>query len=100
MEGIVEHPVKKLQCCLNTPQGERRDVEPQAILGPGSRALGIRAIAIAERDGPDRGINEIKAIVDVDRLNSYPFTGPRLESSSFALGGANQRRSIFESPFL
>jgi len=32
-----------------------------------------RAIAIAQRDGPDRGIKEIQAITDRDRLNSYPF---------------------------
>ena len=32
-----------------------------------------RAIAVAERDGPDRGIEEIRAIPDVDRLASYPF---------------------------
>jgi RNA polymerase sigma-70 factor (ECF subfamily) len=32
-----------------------------------------RAIAIAQRDGPDRGIEEIQAITDRDRLKSYPF---------------------------
>ena len=32
-----------------------------------------RAIAIAQRDGPDRGIEEIRAITDADRLTSYPF---------------------------
>ena len=32
-----------------------------------------RAIAIAQRDGPDRGIEEIRAIRDADRLASYPF---------------------------
>jgi RNA polymerase sigma-70 factor (ECF subfamily) len=32
-----------------------------------------RAIAIAQCDGPDRGIEEIHAIAYRDRLNSYPF---------------------------
>jgi predicted RNA polymerase sigma factor len=32
-----------------------------------------RAIAIAQRDGPDRGIEEIRTIPGVDRLASYPF---------------------------
>ena len=32
-----------------------------------------RAIAIAERDGPDRGLEEIQAIPGRDRLKSYPF---------------------------
>jgi predicted RNA polymerase sigma factor len=35
-------------------------------------ALG-RAVAIAERDGPDRGLEEIRAMVDGDRLAAYPF---------------------------
>ena len=32
-----------------------------------------RAIAIAELDGPEQGLQEIRAIHDVDRLSSYPF---------------------------
>jgi RNA polymerase sigma-70 factor (ECF subfamily) len=32
-----------------------------------------RAIAIAQRDGPQRGIEEIRAIANSDRLSAYPF---------------------------
>jgi RNA polymerase sigma factor (sigma-70 family) len=32
-----------------------------------------RAIAVAQRDGPDRGLEEIQSITHRDRLNSYPF---------------------------
>jgi RNA polymerase sigma factor (sigma-70 family) len=32
-----------------------------------------RAIAIAQRDGPQRGLEEIRAIANLDRLASYPF---------------------------
>ena len=32
-----------------------------------------RAIAIAQRDGPERGLEEIAAIADRDRLGRYPF---------------------------
>jgi len=32
-----------------------------------------RAIAIAQRDGPQRGIEEIRAIANSDRLAAYPF---------------------------
>jgi len=32
-----------------------------------------RAIAIGQHDGPERGLEEIHAIRDSDRLNSYPF---------------------------
>src|SRR5262249_55414110 len=32
-----------------------------------------RAIAVAERDGPERGLEEMRAIADRDRLAAYPF---------------------------
>jgi len=32
-----------------------------------------RAIAIAQRDGPERGLQEIRAIHDLHRLSTYPF---------------------------
>ena len=32
-----------------------------------------RAIAIAHREGPERGLEEIRAIANVERLSSYPF---------------------------
>ena len=32
-----------------------------------------RAIAVAQRDGPERGIEAIAAIDDLERLDSYPF---------------------------
>lgn len=32
-----------------------------------------RAIAVAQRDGPDRGLEAIRVIVGHDRLVSYPF---------------------------
>jgi RNA polymerase sigma factor (sigma-70 family) len=44
-----------------------------------------RAIAIAQRDGPDRGIEEIGRIEDRERLSSYPFL-------SAALGELERRR--------
>jgi RNA polymerase sigma factor (sigma-70 family) len=44
-----------------------------------------RAIAIAQRDGPERGLEEIGAIADRDRLAGYPFY-------SAALGELELRR--------
>jgi RNA polymerase sigma factor (sigma-70 family) len=32
-----------------------------------------RAIAIGQRDGPDRGLDALYAIIDSDRLSGYPF---------------------------
>jgi RNA polymerase sigma-70 factor (ECF subfamily) len=44
-----------------------------------------RAIAIAQRDGPDHGIAEIESIPDLERLDRYPFYPA-------ALGELEQRR--------
>ena len=32
-----------------------------------------RAIAVAQHEGPERGLEEIRAIADVERLGKYPF---------------------------
>jgi predicted RNA polymerase sigma factor len=32
-----------------------------------------RAIAVAQHEGPKRGLEEIRAIADSDRLSAYPF---------------------------
>ena len=44
-----------------------------------------RAVAIAQRDGPDAGLVAIRAIPDADRLRNYPFYRPPSESSSCAV---------------
>ena len=44
-----------------------------ATIHPSPIVVLNRAIAIAQRDGPDRGIEEIGAITDADRLKSYPL---------------------------
>ncbi len=49
-----------------------------------------RAIAIAQRDGPERGLEEIDSIADADRLRSYPFYAA-------ALGELELRRGHYDS---
>jgi RNA polymerase sigma-70 factor (ECF subfamily) len=44
-----------------------------------------RAIAIAQNEGPERGLEEIRAIADQDRLSDYPFYAA-------ALGELEKRR--------
>jgi RNA polymerase sigma-70 factor (ECF subfamily) len=48
-----------------------------------------RAIAVAQRDGPERGLQEIAAITDRDRLASYPFYHAALGEFEFR-GGRHQ----------
>jgi RNA polymerase sigma factor (sigma-70 family) len=45
-----------------------------------------RAIAIAERDGPQRGVEEVRAIADADRLARYPFFHAALGEFEFRSG--------------
>jgi RNA polymerase sigma-70 factor (ECF subfamily) len=49
-----------------------------------------RSIAVAQRDGPERGLDEIHAIADRDRLLSYPFYWA-------ALGELEFRRQRYDS---
>ena len=44
-----------------------------ALIRPSPVVALNRAIAIGPRDGPDKGIEEIRAILDADRLAAYPF---------------------------
>ncbi len=45
-----------------------------------------RAIAIAQRDGPHRGLEEIRAIAHSDRLGTYPFYHAALGEFEFRSG--------------
>jgi RNA polymerase sigma-70 factor (ECF subfamily) len=55
-----------------------------------------RAIAIAQRDGPERGIEAIQAIPDSDRLAAYPFYPAALGQLEFRRGNDAQAREYFE----
>jgi RNA polymerase sigma-70 factor (ECF subfamily) len=45
-----------------------------------------RAIAIAQNEGPERGLEEIRAIDDQDRLSAYPFFAATLGELEFRRG--------------
>jgi RNA polymerase sigma-70 factor (ECF subfamily) len=55
-----------------------------------------RAIAIAQRDGPERGIAEIQAIPDPDRLSAYPFYPAALGELEFRCGNQARAQEHFE----
>jgi RNA polymerase sigma-70 factor (ECF subfamily) len=56
-----------------------------------------RAIAIAERDGPQRGIEEILAIEDASRLARYPFYHAALGEFEFRQGKFEPAGRHFQS---
>lgn len=54
-----------------------------------------RAIALAELEGPDRGLREIRAIHDLDRLSSYPFYPAALAELELRLGNHTVAQAHF-----
>lgn len=56
-----------------------------------------RAIAIAQVDGPERGLTEIQAIADRDRLSTYPFYLATLGELELRRGQPARARTHFEA---
>ena len=56
-----------------------------------------RAIAIAQKEGPERGIEEIRSITDRDRLSSYPFYAAALGELELRLGRREAARRQFQA---
>jgi RNA polymerase sigma-70 factor (ECF subfamily) len=56
-----------------------------------------RAIAIAQTDGPERGLREIRAIIDRDRLSTYPFYSAALGELELCLGRSEAAREHFRA---
>src|SRR5215471_5680836 len=56
-----------------------------------------RAIAIAQREGPERGLAEIGSIADRDRLATYPFYPAALGELELGRGRTEVARGHFEA---
>jgi RNA polymerase sigma factor (sigma-70 family) len=56
-----------------------------------------RAIAVAQKEGPGRGLEEIRAIDDRDRLSSYPFYAATLGELELRLGKRDAAREHFRA---
>ena len=54
-----------------------------------------RAIAVAQRDGPARGLEEIVAIADRERLDAYPFYHAALGELELRRGRGETARGHF-----
>lgn len=54
-----------------------------------------RAIAIAQRDGPERGLEAIRSIPQPDRLVGYPFYPAALGELQLRRGNSEQAREHF-----
>src|SRR5215468_7415523 len=80
-------------CALRTEDTDWRTIvslyDTLMTINPSAVVALNRAIAIAQCDGPERGLEEIHAIADSDRLASYPFY-------SAALGELELRRGRWQ----
>ena len=56
-----------------------------------------RSIAVAQIEGPERGLAEIRAIPDAGRLNAYPFFHAALGELELKLGRKDAARSCFRA---
>lgn len=56
-----------------------------------------RAIAVAEKEGPERGLEEVGSIADRDRLASYPFYPATLGELEFRRGRYDAARAHFRA---
>jgi RNA polymerase sigma-70 factor (ECF subfamily) len=56
-----------------------------------------RAIAAAQRDGPERGLDAIKAISHLDRLAGYPFYPATLGELELRRGNGERARTHFQT---
>ena len=56
-----------------------------------------RAIAIAQRDGPERGIEALQAISDPERMRSYPFYPAAFGDLELRRGDRDAARRYFSS---
>ena len=54
-----------------------------------------RAIAIGERDGAGRGLEELESIVDVERLARYPFHRAAMAELELRRGDTTRAREHF-----
>lgn len=83
-----------------------RDTDWSAIVTAYDRLLGIapspvvalnRAIAVGQRDGPERGLAELHAIADRERLARYPFYSAALGEFELRRGSAAAACRHFEA---
>ena len=66
-------------------------IKPSTIV-----ALNRAAIAVAERDGPERGLAEIRATVDQERLDGYQFYAAAIGELELRSGRHKLARQYFE----
>jgi len=78
----TEYHIEAAIACIHARAQRPQDTDWPSIVSLYDRLMTIhpspvvalnRAIAVAQNEGPERGLEEIRAIPDIERLATYPF---------------------------
>jgi RNA polymerase sigma factor (sigma-70 family) len=103
---LSEYHVEAAIASLHTAAAQPQDTPWQDIVSLYDTLLAIRpspvvalnrAIAIAQQAGPERGLEEIRAIPDLERLAGYPFYPAALGELELRRGAPEVARGHFQS---
>jgi len=103
---LTEYHVEAAIASVHATAARAQDTDWGKIVSLYDTLLGIRpspvvalnrAIAIAQKEGPERGIEEIRSITDRDRLSAYPFYAAALGELELRLGRREAARRQFQA---
>jgi predicted RNA polymerase sigma factor len=105
-DSLSEYHVEAAIAAVHCAARSTDDTDWAAIVSLYDRLMKIRpspvvalnrAIAVAQQEGPQRGLEEIHAIADSDRLNSYPFYAAALGELELRSGHREVARDHFRA---
>jgi len=103
---LTEYHIEAAIAAMHTSAARSEDTDWKQIVSLYDMLMAIhpspvvalnRAIAIAQLDGPERGLSDIRNIHDLDRLSSYPFYPATLGELEFRRGNHPVARAHFAS---
>ena len=103
---LTEYHLEAAIACVHATAHSIEDTDWGMIISLYDKLMGVhrspvvalnRAIAIAQRDGPQRGLEEIRAIANSDRLARYPFYHAALGEFELRRGRHGTAREHFQN---
>jgi RNA polymerase sigma factor (sigma-70 family) len=103
---LTEYHLEAAIASLHTSAPRTDDTDWEAIVSLYDRLMTLRpspivalnrAIALAQYQGPERGIDAIRAITDRDRLRAYPFYSAALGELELRCGRSETAREHFRA---
>jgi RNA polymerase sigma-70 factor (ECF subfamily) len=103
-EEVTEYHVEAAIAAVHARAAQMEDTDWGAIVALYDTLMGIRpspvvalnrAIAVAQKDGPERGLEEIGLVADRERLVAYPFYWAAMGELELRRGGREIAREHF-----